>query len=44
MIMATVTLAAIKIAGVLLGLDPYVTVVLAALITMVYATTAGLGS
>jgi len=43
MIMATVTLAAIKIAGVLLGLDPYVTVVLAALITMVYATTAGLG-
>jgi solute:Na+ symporter, SSS family len=42
MIMATVTLAAIKIAGVLLGLDPYVTVVLAALITMVYATTSGL--
>src|SRR5262249_16865926 len=42
MIMATVTFAAIKIAGVLLGLDPYVTVVLAALITMVYATTAGL--
>jgi len=42
MIMATVTLAAIKIAGVLLGLDPYVTVVLAALITMVYSTTAGL--
>jgi SSS family solute:Na+ symporter len=42
MIMATVTLAAIKIAGVLLGLDPYMTVVLAALITMVYSTTAGL--
>jgi Na+/proline symporter len=42
MIMATVTLAAIKIAGVLLGLDPYITVVLAALITMVYSTTAGL--
>jgi Na+/proline symporter len=42
MIMATVTLAAIKIAGVLLGLDPYVTVVLAALITVVYSTTAGL--
>ena len=41
MIMATVTLAAIKIAGVLLGLDPYVTVVLAALITMVYATHCG---
>jgi SSS family solute:Na+ symporter len=42
MIMATVTLAAIKIAGVLLGLDPSKTVVLAALITMVYSTTAGL--
>jgi Na+/proline symporter len=42
MIMATVTLAAIKIVGVLLGLDPYMTVVLAALITMVYSTTAGL--
>jgi Na+/proline symporter len=42
MIMATVTLAAIKIAGVLLGLDPYKTVVLAALITMSYSTTAGL--
>ena len=42
MIMATVTLAAIKIAGVLLGLDPYVTVVLAALVTMVYSTTSGL--
>ena len=42
MIMATVTLAAIKIAGVLLGLDAYATVVLAALITVVYSTTAGL--
>jgi Na+/proline symporter len=42
MIMATVTLAAIKIAGVLLGLDAYATVVLAALITAVYSTTAGL--
>jgi Na+/proline symporter len=42
MIMATVTLAAIKIAGVLLGLDAYTTVVLAALITAVYSTTAGL--
>src|SRR3972149_10324626 len=41
MIMATVTLAAIKIAGVLLGLDAYATVVLAALITAVYSTTAG---
>jgi solute:Na+ symporter, SSS family len=42
MIMATVTLAAIKIASVLLGLDAHVTVVLAALITVVYSTTAGL--
>jgi translation initiation factor IF-1 len=42
MIMATVTLAAIKIAGVLLGLDPYTTVVLAALLTMTYAATSGL--
>ena len=42
MIMATVTLAAIKIAGVLFGLDAHVTVVLAALITMVYSRTAGL--
>jgi SSS family solute:Na+ symporter len=42
MIMATVTLAAIKIAGVLLGLDAYATVVLAALITAIYSTTAGL--
>src|SRR3990172_1709369 len=42
MIMATVTLAAIKIAGVLFGVDPYKIVVLAALITMVYSTTAGL--
>ena len=42
MIMATVTLAAIKIAGVLLGLDAHVTVLLAALITVVYSTTSGL--
>jgi Na+/proline symporter len=42
MIMATVTLAAIKIAGVLFGLDAYATVVLAALITAIYSTTAGL--
>ena len=41
-IMATVTLAAIKIAGALLGLDPYTTVALTALLTMVYATTSGL--
>ena len=43
MIIATVTLAAIKIARVLLGLDPHITVVLAALITMVYSTTAATG-
>src|SRR5262245_6523527 len=42
MIMSTVTLAAIKIAGVLLGLHPYTTVVLAAFITMVYSATSGL--
>ena len=42
MIMATVTLAAIKIASVLLGLDPERTVVLAALLTVLYAATAGL--
>jgi Na+/proline symporter len=42
MIMATVTLAAIKIAGVLFGLDAHVTVVLAALITMLYSSTSGL--
>ena len=42
MIMATVTLAAINIAGVLLGLDPYTTVVFAALITVVYSATSGL--
>ena len=42
MIMATVTLAAIKIAGVLLELDPYTTVVFAALITVVYSATSGL--
>jgi len=42
MIMATVTLAAIKISGVLLGLDPYWTVVLAALITVIYSATSGL--
>src|SRR5262245_47441785 len=42
MIMATVTLAAIKISGVLLGLDPKSTVVLAALITVIYSATSGL--
>ena len=42
MIMATVTLAAIKIAGVLLGLEATTTVVLALLVTAIYSTTAGL--
>lgn len=42
MIMATVTLAAIKISGVLLGLDPNRTVVLAGLITALYSATSGL--
>ena len=42
MIMATVTLAAIKISAVLLGLDPHWTVALAALITVVYSATSGL--
>jgi Na+/proline symporter len=41
-IMASVTLAAIKIAGVLLGLDKYATVVGAAGITMIYAASSGL--
>jgi Na+/proline symporter len=42
MIMATVTLAAIKIAGVLLGLDKYTTVLLTGLVTMAYAASSGL--
>jgi len=41
-IMASVTLAAIKISGVLLGVDKYTTVVVAAGITMVYAASSGL--
>ena len=41
-IMAAVTLAAIKIAGVLLGLDKYATVIAAAGSTMVYAASSGL--
>ena len=41
-IMATVTLAAIKIGGVLLGLDKYSSVVLALAITVVYSATSGL--
>jgi len=42
MIMATVTLAAIKISGVLLGVDKYTTVLAAASITAVYSATSGL--
>jgi Na+/proline symporter len=42
MIMATVTLAAIKIGGVLLGLDKYSTVVVAATVTVIYSATSGL--
>lgn len=42
MIMATVTLAAIKIAGVLLGVDKHLTVLLAGAVTAVYSATSGL--
>jgi solute:Na+ symporter, SSS family len=42
MIMASVTLAAIKIGGVLLGLDPVATVVVAGSITVVYSLLGGL--
>jgi Na+/proline symporter len=42
MIMATVTLAAIKISGVLLGIDPYTTVLWAGLVTVLYSAGAGL--
>jgi Na+/proline symporter len=42
MIMATVTLAAIKIAGVLLGLDRYTTVFAAGAVTVVYSALSGL--
>ncbi|MDX1394490.1 MAG: sodium:solute symporter family protein [Gemmatimonadota bacterium] len=42
MIMATVTLAAIKIAGVLLGADRYTTVLVAGAVTALYAATSGL--
>jgi Na+/proline symporter len=41
-IMATVTLAAIKIAGVLLGIDKYTTVLLAGTVTVIYSATSGL--
>ncbi len=42
MIMATVTLAAIKIAGVLLGLGKYPTVLICGTVTVIYSATAGL--
>ena len=42
MIIATVTLAATKIAGVLLGLDPLTTVLIAGSVTMLYSATSGL--
>jgi Na+/proline symporter len=42
MIMATVTLAAIKISGVLLGIDKYTTVLIAGTVTVAYSATAGL--
>ncbi len=41
MIMATVTLAAIKIGGVLLGVDRFTTVLIAGAITVVYSATSG---
>ncbi|MXX56763.1 MAG: Na+:solute symporter [Gemmatimonadetes bacterium] len=42
MIIATVTLAATKIGGVLLGLDPLTTVLIAGSVTMIYSATSGL--
>ncbi len=42
MIMATVTLAAIKISGVLLGIDKYTTVLVAGAVTVIYSATSGL--
>ncbi|HSG81572.1 MAG TPA: sodium:solute symporter family protein [Gemmatimonadota bacterium] len=42
MIMATVTLAAIKIAGILLGVDKYTTVLIAGTVTVIYSATSGL--
>ncbi|MCH7825056.1 MAG: Na+:solute symporter [Acidobacteria bacterium] len=42
LIMATVTLAAIKISGVLLGIDKYTTVLVAATVTAAYSATSGL--
>ncbi len=42
MIIATVTLAATKIGGVLLGLDPLTTVLIAGSVTVIYSATSGL--
>jgi SSS family solute:Na+ symporter len=42
MIMATVTLAAIKIGGVLLGMDKYTTVIVCGAVTALYSASAGL--
>ncbi len=42
MIMATVSLAAIKISGVLLGIDKYTTVLIAGTVTVIYSATSGL--
>ena len=42
MIMATVTLAAIKIAGVILGIDKYTTVLIAGTVTVIYSAMSGL--
>ncbi len=42
MIMATVTLAAIKIGGTMLGLDPVTTVLIAGVVTVVYTSLGGL--
>jgi Na+/proline symporter len=42
MIMATVSLAAIKISGVLLGVDKYTTVIVAGAVTVLYSATSGL--
>ena len=42
MIMATVTLAAIKIGGVLLGVDKYTVVLVAGTATVIYSATSGL--
>lgn len=42
MIMATVTLAAIKIGGVLLGVDPLTVVLVAGSVTLLYSATSGL--